>query len=277
MEILVLILMPLLYLWADDAYTVFKISAENRTEEKEKIRSSANAAFPLKIVLTIAITFTAFFFYLKHENQEQTEIKDKLARKEIMDKREDEANAPAYAAAAARRKVEEKRIFDIIDEKARKGDPVAEYQLGNFYRDGVGVDKDLSQAVGCWGAAALHGHVRAQITLGDFLTKGGRGVDRDLVQAAKVYRMAARQGDLIGLQRMAECYLSGQGVVKDEVEAYAYYALISMRNGREDTNPLKRMVGQGTPLETLEGKLSQDQIAAGSRRANELQKEIENY
>jgi TPR repeat protein len=277
MEILVLILMPLLYLWADDAYTVFKISAENRTEEKEKIRSSANAAFPLKIVLTIAITFTAFFFYLKHENQEQTEIKDKLARKEIMDKREDEANAPAYAAAAARRKVEEKRIFDIVDEKARKGDPVAEYQLGNFYRDGVGVDKDLSQAVGCWGAAALHGHVRAQITLGDFLTKGGRGVDRDLVQAAKVYRMAARQGDLIGLQRMAECYLSGQGVVKDEVEAYAYYALISMRNGREDTNPLKRMVGQGTPLETLEGKLSQDQIATGSRRANELQKEIENY
>jgi hypothetical protein len=274
MEILVLILVPLLYLWADDAYTVFKISAENRTEEKEKIRSSANAAFPLKIVLTIAITFTAFFFYLKHENQEQTEIKDKLARKEIMDKREDEANAPAYAAAAARRKVEEKRI---IDEKARKGDPEAEYQLGNLYRDGVGVGQDLTQAVGCWGAAALHGHVRAQTTLGDCFTTGGRGVNRDLVQAAKMYRMAARQGDPIGLQRIAECYLSGQGVVKDEVEAYAYFALISMRKGREDTNPLKRFFGQGTPLETLEGKLSQDQIAAGSRRANELQKEIENY
>jgi TPR repeat protein len=277
MEMLVLILVPLLYLWADDAYTVFKISAENRTEEKEKIRSSANAAFPLKIVLTIAITFTAFFFYLKHENQEQTEIKDKLARKEIMDKREDEANAPAYAAAAARRKVEEKRIFDIIDEKARKGDPEAEYQLGNLYRDGVGVGQDLTQAVGCWGAAALHGHVRAQTTLGDCFTTGGRGVNRDLVQAAKMYRMAARQGDSIGLQRIAECYLSGQGVVKDEVEAYAYFALISMRKGREDTNPLKRFFGQGTPLETLEGKLSQDQIAAGSRRANELQKEIENY
>lgn len=277
MEILVPILVPLLYLWADDAYTVFKISAESRTEEKEKIRSSANAAFPLKIVLTIAITFTTFFFYAKHENQEQTEIKAKLARKEIMDKREDEANAPAYAAAAARRKVEDKRIFDITDVKARKGNPDAEYQLGNLYRDGVGVDQDLAQAVGCWGAAALHGHARAQTSLGDCFTKGGRGVERDLVQAAKMYRMAARQGDLIGLQRIAECYLSGQGVVKDEVEAYAYFALISMRKGREDTNPLKRMVGQGTPLETLEGKLSQDQIATGSRRANELQKEIENY
>jgi len=277
MEIFVFILAPFLYLWADDAYTVFKINSETDAEKREDMRAATNAGFVIKIILTIFITAAAYHFYTEFENREKAEAKANAISRKNAEMRAREENSPAYAAAAAKRVQDDMRLFAVTDAKARRGDPLAEYQLGNFYRDGVGVDKDLSQAVGCWGAAALHGHVRAQITLGDFLTKGGRGVERDLVQAAKVYRMAARQGDLIGLQRMAECYLSGQGVVKDEVEAYAYYALISMRNGREDTNLLKRIVGQGTPLETLEGKLSQDQIAAGSRRANELQKEIENY
>lgn len=277
MEIFVFILAPFLYLWADDAYTVFKINSETDAEKREDMRATANAGFVPKIILTIFITAAAYHFYTEFENREKAEAKANAVSRKNAEMRAREENSPAYAAAAAKRMQDDLRLFDITDAKARKGDPAAEYQLGNLYRDGVGVDQDLVQAVGCWGAAALHGHVRAQITLGDFLTKGGRGVERDLVQAAKVYSMAARQGDLIGLQRMAECYLSGQGVVKDEVEAYAYFALISMRKGREDTNPLKRMVGQGTPLETLESKLSQDQIAAGSRRANELQKEIENY
>lgn len=277
MEIFVFILAPFLYLWADDAYTVFKINSETDAEKREDIRAAANAGFVIKIILTIFITAAAYHFYTEFENREKAEAKANAISRKNAEIRAREENSPAYAAAAAKRVQDDMRLFAVTDAKARKGDPAAEYQLGNLYRDGVGVDQDLVQAVGCWGAAALHGHVRAQITLGDFLTKGGRGVERDLVQAAKVYRMAARQGDLIGLRRMAECYLSGQGVVKDEVEAYAYYALISMRNGREDTNLLKRIVGQGTPLETLEGKLSQDQIAAGSRRANELQKEIENY
>lgn len=277
MEILVFILAPFLYLWADDAYTVFKINSESDAEKREDIRAEANSVFLLKVILTIFVTFMAYYFYNEFENRQKSEAKADALRRESVEKLVAYANSPAYAAARAKSKQDEMRIFDITDAKARRGDPVAEYQLGNFYRDGVGVDQDLAQAVGCWGAAALHGHARAQTTLGDCFTKGGRGVERDLVQAAKMYRMAARQGDLIGLQRIAECYLSGQGVVKDEVEAYAYFALISMRKGREDTNILNRMVGQGTPLETLEGKLSQDQIAVGSRRANELQKEIENY
>jgi len=277
MEILVFIFAPLVYLWADDAYTVFKINSETDAEKREDIRAEANAGFVLKIILTIFITAAAYHFYTEFENREKAEAKANAVSRKNAEIRVREENSPAYAAAAAKRIQDDLRMFNITDEKARKGDPEAEYQLGNLYRDGVGVGQDFTQAVGCWGAAALHGHVRAQITLGDCFTTGGRGVNRDLVQAAKMYRMAARQGDPIGLQRIAECYLSGQGVVKDEVEAYAYFALISMRKGREDTNPLKRMVGLGTPLETLEGKLSQDQISAGSRRANVLQREIENY
>jgi TPR repeat protein len=277
MEILVFILAPFLFLWADDAYTVFKINSESDAEKREDIRADANSGFLLKVMLTIFVTFLAYYFYNEFENRGRSEAKAIALRRESEERLVAYANSPAYAAARAKSKQDDLRLFNITDAKARKGDPEAEYQLGNLYRDGVGVDQDLAQAVGCWGAAALHGHVRAQTTLGDCFTTGGRGVKRDLVQAAKIYRMAARQGDPIGLQRIAECYLGGQGVVKDEVEAYAYFALISMRNGREDTNPLKRMVGLGTPLETLESKLSQDQIAAGSRRANELQKEIENY
>ena len=277
MEILVFILAPFLYLWADDAYTVFRINSESDAEKREDMRAEANSGFLLKVMLTIFVTFMAYYFYNEFENRGISEAKANASRRESEERLVAYANSPAYAAARAKSKQDDLRTFAFIDAKARKGDPEAEYQLGNLYRDGVGVGQDLTQAVGCWGAAALHGHVRAQTTLGDCFTTGGRGVDRDLVQAAKMYRMAARQGDLTGLKRIAECYLGGQGVVKDEVEAYAYFALISMRKGREETNPLKRMVGQGTPLETLESKLSQDQIAAGSRRANELQREIENY
>lgn len=75
MEILVPILVPLLYLWADDAYTVFKINSESDAEKREEIRASANSVFSIKIIFTILVTLMACHFYTEFENRQKSEAK----------------------------------------------------------------------------------------------------------------------------------------------------------------------------------------------------------
>jgi TPR repeat protein len=262
-----------LFLAIDDSITQSKITKEIRQDEKRRLRSEANAAFPIKLFITAVVTIAAYYFYFEYSVEEQNRLR---RESEVATKIKQEAKLRVSREDATRRMLDEKRHFDEVDARARKGFPDAEFQLGNLYRDGIGVTRDMVQAIGCWGAAALHGHVRAQTTLGDYYA-AGRGVEKDLVMAAKMYRMASQQGDLVGLQKMAECYLNGSGVIKDEVEAFALLTLIAIRKGEQRTNFLKRVLGQGSPLEALESRLTGEQRAAGLERAKELQREIETY
>lgn len=63
---------------------------------------------------------------------------------------------------------------------------------------------------------------------------------------------------------LGDCFANGQGVPKDETEAYAYWNLASVTYGEARRS-----------LENLEKKLSREEIAAGQKRTKELQKEIE--
>lgn len=73
------------------------------------------------------------------------------------------------------------------------------------------------------------------------------------------YRISAEQGNAIGQMYLADCYVSGNGVIKDEVEAYAYYNLagISIPDAK-------------VQLAKLEAKLSRAEISAGQVRSREL-------
>ena len=73
------------------------------------------------------------------------------------------------------------------------------------------------------------------------------------------YRISAEQGNAIGQMYLADCYVSGNGVIKDEVEAYAYYNLagISIPDAK-------------VQLAKLEAKLSRSEISAGQVRSREL-------
>jgi hypothetical protein len=76
---------------------------------------------------------------------------------------------------------------------AEAGDAAAQVALAGLYLDGLGVRRDVAEAVKWYERAARQGHLIAQANLGDFYARG-RGVQRDLVEAYVWLSLAARQG-----------------------------------------------------------------------------------
>lgn len=92
--------------------------------------------------------------------------------------------------------------------------PLAQFNLGLFYRNGWGRRADPAKACG-WFEKAAHRHVPvAQQFFGDCLAAG---IDRPADGAAAMgwYRQAADGGDLIALCSLADLLIDGKGVEKD--------------------------------------------------------------
>jgi TIR domain/Sel1 repeat len=73
-------------------------------------------------------------------------------------------------------------------------DPELQYELGNRYFYGTGVDRDYTEALKWFRKAAAQGHAGAQTNLG-VMYANGQGVDQDDAQAVQWYRRAALQGN----------------------------------------------------------------------------------
>lgn len=116
--------------------------------------------------------------------------------------------------------------YQQMDTAARKGDPVAQNAFGLCYAKGKAVVKNEAVAVD-W------------------------------------YRRSAGQGYGPAFVNLSDCYAQGVGVIKDQVEAYAYARLAS-QVGAAGPQRLVEMEGRLTPLE----------VVAGSQRALSLWSEF---
>lgn len=116
--------------------------------------------------------------------------------------------------------------YQQMDTAARKGDPVAQNAFGLCYAKGKAVVKNEAVAVD-W------------------------------------YRRSAGQGYGPAFVNLSDCYALGVGVIKDQVEAYAYARLASQ-------------VGAAGPqrLVEMEGRLTPSEVMAGSQRALSLWSEL---
>ncbi len=83
---------------------------------------------------------------------------------------------------------------------AEQGYPLAECQIGYFYLEGLGVEKDLEKALYWTRRAADHGDRDGQYNLAWFYEEA-LGVDRDLEQALFWYRQAALQGSDLAIEK----------------------------------------------------------------------------
>ena len=95
---------------------------------------------------------------------------------------------------------------------AEQGYPLAECQVGYFYYDGLGVEKNLDKAVWWTRRAADHGDRDGQCNLAWFY-EDGIGVERDMEQAAFWYRKAALQDHDLAIDKCKELGIS----VDDEI------------------------------------------------------------
>lgn len=78
------------------------------------------------------------------------------------------------------------------------------------------------------------------------------------------WRKAGEHGHAQAQNNLGNCYVNGEGVAKDEIEAYAYWYLAGITHEVARKN-----------LTILEKRMSADQIAAGQKRAKGMQKEID--
>ncbi len=105
---------------------------------------------------------------------------------------------------------------------AEHGDAGAQFELGQCYAKGEGVDKDMFEATKWYRKAAEQGHADAQYNLGMSYARG-EGVERKMAEAVKWYRKSAEQGSPDAQFSLGMHYWIGNGVEKDMEEAVKWY------------------------------------------------------
>jgi len=88
---------------------------------------------------------------------------------------------------------------------AARGNPAAQVEIASRFAKGVGVSKDLKQAVEWYGRAAAQGHAQAQYRLAA-LYERGQGVIKDTGVARTWYRRAAELGNIRAMHNLAVLY-----------------------------------------------------------------------
>jgi TPR repeat protein len=112
-----------------------------------------------------------------------------------------------------------------LNKIAAKSKPSAAANLGRAYRLGRGVEKNYAEAAHWYRKAAEGGSLVGLYELGMFY-RSGIGVDkRDTAQAANFISQAAQAGHAEAQFALGEMYLDGEGVIADPVEAYVWLRL----------------------------------------------------
>lgn len=90
---------------------------------------------------------------------------------------------------------------------AEQGYPLAECQIGYFYYEGLGVEKDQGKAVFWTRRAAEHGDRDGQYNLAWFY-EGALGVPEDMEKARYWYKQAAIQDHDLAIEKCKELNVS---------------------------------------------------------------------
>ncbi len=119
---------------------------------------------------------------------------------------------------------------------AARGDSDALYNLGEAYRVGKGVPRDLAKAEEYFGRAAAMGHLQASDTYGVLLFQRG-----ERQRALPFIRAAADRGDPRAQYFLGIAHFNGDLVPKDWVRAYALVSLAHQQNLPQAASALAQM------------------------------------
>lgn len=86
-----------------------------------------------------------------------------------------------------------KKLFFGLKKAADKNNPIAQYNIGNMYCYGEGMEKDFAKGAEWLTKAALQGNAPAQYNLGR-MYQWGKGVEKDLQQARFWFQKAIDNG-----------------------------------------------------------------------------------
>lgn len=147
--------------------------------------------------------------------------------------------------ASAQQTVEEatdsiKNILSL----AKKGDAVAQNEVGGWYYRGRHVKQDYAEALQWWSKSAKQGNVQAIGNMG-LCYQTGHGIAADSLRATQLYQKSikggntalfnqnieqAKKGNVFSNMLVASCYQNGYGVAKDVNKAVPYLTTAANKN-----------------------------------------------
>jgi TPR repeat protein len=141
--------------------------------------------------------------------------------------------------------------------KANAGDAVSQVQAGQASE----ANRDYKQASAWYRRAAEEGSISGAIHLAELYRDGGKGFPRDMTQAAAWYRKAADQGDPTAQGTLGMLYALGQGVPRNDVEAYYWLDLAAAVKSANQAQYAANRQNVGTRVTVEELVEIQDRVA----------------
>ncbi|MBF0623572.1 MAG: sel1 repeat family protein, partial [Magnetococcales bacterium] len=132
-------------------------------------------------------------------------------------------DAGLMAARSAYRQAEDGRALRLFLRLAQRGSPVAQFNTGYMYMNGIGVTADPRLGELWYRKAARAGHLPAQFNLGLLLL--GRGPERSAAATEGILwlQRAAEAGDRDAQFNLGHCHQIGRGVARDPARAYLWF------------------------------------------------------
>jgi TPR repeat protein len=154
----------------------------------------------------------------------------------------------------------------LIEKLAVSGDRVAQLELGERYMAGVGITKDVWQALRWMQTSSDNGYARAHrrfaMFYDDFL-----GAEASIVISCAYHLRAARVGEPESQYLVGVRYREGVGFDRDPIEAYAWLSLASVSHLPAYRAKVEMEQGPGR-------KLIADELERARARLLALRKEI---
>ena len=206
----------------------FKEKVENEKRERErlerhKLEDKKMAKIMAKAFIGIIIAFIIYFSY------------DQLT--DIFSIEKQVGNGDKYYLKTF--KQDYKEALKWYEKAATKGNIKAQYNLGEMYRLGQGVNQDFKESFKWYEKAAIQDNIWAQFYLGGMYYLGLE-VNQDYKEAFKWYEKAAIQGNSKAKLEIGEMYQFGQGLNKDYKEAFKLYKEASTQ-GNEGKYKLREL------------------------------------
>jgi TPR repeat protein len=132
--------------------------------------------------------------------------------------------------------------------RAEQGNAVSQFDLGQRYYHGIGVEQNFNEAFHWYYIAAEQGNAQAQYSLG-YMYQFGQTVPQDYAEAAHWYHKAAEQGNAQAQYGLGYMYHFGQSVPQDYPEAVFWYRKGADQGDvmAQDELGLMYYMGQGVP------------------------------
>ena len=148
---------------------------------------------------------------------------------------------------------------------AHAGHAESQVNLGLLYENGLGVERDPTQAFHWYQQAATQDNVAAQNNLAALYFEG-TGTEQSYEQAAHWYQQAAIAGDSNAQYNLAVMYQEGLGVEFDLVQAWAWLELAAAHGafvGERERSALTQQLTAGE-MEQARALLAHYELRYGS-------------